>query len=168
MRVQHKRTYEVANTSNEPIKNVLHGVAMDVDVEDINDLNIQVYDEKNRECKITSINVDKPDCKEFTTMFSDPITKGETGRKYTLIYEVEEPERYFENAFLIDCQQFTMSFKYPINSGIKRPELYEILQESETKTKSPIVPTIEKEGNIEMVKWEMVDLVKGKTLRIEW
>lgn len=101
-------------------------------------------------------------------MFSDPITKGETGRKYTLIYEVEEPERYFENAFLIDCQQFTMSFKYPINSGIKRPELYEILQESETKTKSPIVPTIEKEGNIEMVKWEMVDLVKGKTLRIEW
>ncbi len=168
MRVQHKRTYEVANTSNEPIKNVLHGVAMDVDVEDINDLNIQVYDEKNRECKITSINVDKPDCKEFTTMFSDPITKGETGRKYTLIYEVEEPERYFENAFLIDCQQFTMSFKYPINSGIKRPELYEILQESETKTKSPVVPTIEKEGNIEMVKWEMVDLVKGKTLRIEW
>ncbi len=168
MRVQHKRTYEVANTSNEPIKNVLHGVAMDVDVEDINDLNIQVYDEKNRECKITSINVDKPDCKEFTTMFSDPITKGETGRKYTLIYEVEEPERYFENAFLIDCQQFVMSFKYPINSGIKRPELYEILQESETKTKSPIVPTIEKEGNIEMVKWEMVDLVKGKTLRIEW
>ena len=168
MRVQHKRTYEVANTSNEPIKNVLHGVAMDVDVDDINDLNIQVYDEKNRECKITSINVDKPDCKEFTTMFSDPITKGETGRKYTLIYEVEEPERYFENAFLIDCQQFTMSFKYPINSGIKRPELYEILQESETKTSSPIVPTIEKEGNIEMVKWEMVDLVKGKTLRIEW
>jgi hypothetical protein len=61
MRVQHKRTYEVANTSNEPIKNVLHGVAMDVDVDDINDLNIQVYDEKNRECKITSINVDKPD-----------------------------------------------------------------------------------------------------------
>jgi hypothetical protein len=168
MRVQHKRTYEVANTSNEPIKNVLHGVAMDVNVDDINDLNIQVYDEKNRECKITSINVDKPDCKEFTTMFSDPITKGETGRKYTLIYEVEEPERYFENAFLIDCQKFIMSFKYPVNSGIKRPELYEILQESEEKTNSSIVPTIEKEGNFEMVKWEMVDLVKGKTLRVEW
>ncbi len=168
MRVQHKRTYEVANTSNEPIKNVLHGIAMDVNIDDINDLNIQVYDEKNRECKITGINVDKPDCKEFTTMFSDPITKGETGRKYTLIYEVEEPERYFENAFLIDCQKFIMSFKYPINSGIKRPELYEILQESETKTNSPIVPTIKKEGNFEMIKWEMVDLVKGKTLRIEW
>ena len=168
MLVQHKRTYEVANTSNEPIKNVLHGIAMDVNKEDINDLNIQVYDEKHRECKITSINVDKPDCKEFTTQFSDPITKGETGRKYTLVYEVEEPERYFENAFLIDCQHYLMSFKYPINSGIKRPELYEISQESETKTNSPIVPTIEKGSNFEVVKWEMVNLIKGKTLRIEW
>ena len=54
---------------------------MDVNKENINDLNIQVYDEKNRECKISSINVDKPDCKEFTTEFSEPITKNETGRK---------------------------------------------------------------------------------------
>ena len=69
----------------------------------------QVNDEKHRECKITSINVDKPDCKEFTTEFSEPITKGDIDRKYTLVYEVEEPERYFENAFLVDCQHYVMS-----------------------------------------------------------
>ena len=168
MLVQHKRTYEVVNTSNEPIRNVLHGIAMDVNKDDINDLNIQVYDEKHRECKITSINVDKPDCKEFTTQFSEPITKEDTGKKYTLVYEVEEPERYFENAFLIDCQYYAMSFKYPIENGIKRPELYEISQESETKTKSTLNPTIETGSNFEVVKWEMHDLLKGKTIRIEW
>lgn len=81
---------------------------------------------------------------------------------------MEEPERYFENAFLIDCQNYKMSFKYPMENDIKRPELYEISQESETKTKSTHTPIIQTEGNFEIVKWEIDDLQKGITLRIEW
>ena len=168
MIVQHKRTYEVANISNEPIKKVLHGIAFDVDIPDINDLNIKVYDEKDRDCKITSINVDKPDCKEFTTSFSEPITKEDTGKKYTLQYEVAEPERYFENAFLIDCQKFNMSFHYPLENGIKQPKLLEVNQETEESTPSKIIPKITKEGKIEKIKWEMADIPKGKTYRIDW
>ena len=168
MVVQHKRTYEVVNVSNEPIKNVLHGIAMDVNIPDINDLNIEVYDEKHRECKITGINVDKPDCKEFTTEFNEPITKSDEGKKYTLQYEVEEPERYFENAFLIDCQKFNMSFKYPSGKDIKRPNLLEVNQETEESTPSAIEPIITKEGEIETVKWEIEDIPKGKTFRIDW
>lgn len=168
MLVQHKRTYEVVNTSKEPIKNVLHGIAMDVEVPDINDLNIEVYDEKHRECKITSINVDKPDSKEFTTEFSEPITREDTGKKYTLQYEVQEPERYFENAFLIDCQKFTMSFKYPMNAGIKRPQLLEINQETEESIPSIIAPNISNTDTEEIIRWEIEDIPKGKTYRIEW
>ncbi len=168
MLVQHKRTYDVVNTSNEPIKNVLHGIAMDVNIPDFNDLNIQVYDEKHRSCKITSINVDKPDCKEFTTQFNEPITKGDTGKKYTLQYEVEEPERYFENAFLIDCQKFNMAFNYPTGNGIKRPQLLEINQETEQSTPSKIIPEITQNGKVERVKWEMIDIPKGRTFRIDW
>lgn len=168
MLVQHKRTYEVVNISNEPIKNVLHGIAMDVNIPDFNDLNIKVYDEKNRECKITSINVDKPDCKEFTTEFSEAITKEDKGRKYTLQYEVEEPERYFENAFLIDCQKFNMAFKYPTENGIKRPQLLEINQETEKGTPSKIAPIITQDGKFEKVKWVILDIPKGRTYRIDW
>jgi len=168
MIVQHKRTYEVVNISNEPIKKVLHGIAMDVNIPDFNDLNIEVYDEKHRECKITGINVDKPDCKEFTTEFNEPITKSDEGKKYTLKYEVEEPERYFENAFLIDCQKFNMSFKYPIGNGIKRPNLLEVNQETEESTPSAVKPIITKEGEIETVKWEILDIPKGRTFRIDW
>jgi len=168
MLVQHKRTYEVTNISNEPIKNVLHGIAMDVNIPNFNDLNIEVYDEKHRNCKISSINVDKPDCKEFTTEFNEPICKDDTGKKYTLQYEVEEPERYFENAFLIDCQKFNMSFKYPTGNGIKRPQLLEINQETEASTPSKIIPKITQEGESEKVRWEMVEIPKGKTYRIDW
>jgi len=168
MIVQHKRTYEVVNISNEPIKNVLHGIAMDVNIPDFNDLKIEVYDEKDRECKITGINVDKPDCKEFTTEFNEPITKSDEGKKYTLKYEVEEPERYFENAFLIDCQKFNMSFKYPTGKGIKRPNLLEVNQETEKSTPSKVQPKITKEGKIETVKWEIEDIPKGRTFRIDW
>ncbi|MFB5597838.1 MAG: adenylate/guanylate cyclase domain-containing protein, partial [Nitrosopumilaceae archaeon] len=84
MLVQHKRTYGIENISDEPIKHVLHGIATDVEKYSINDLNIDVVDESGREMKISSINVDHPTCKEFTTEFNTPITKGEKERTYTL------------------------------------------------------------------------------------
>lgn len=168
MLVQHKRTYEVANISNEPIYHVLHGIATDVDKYSINDLNVQVYDEQNREMKISSINVDKPTSKEFTTAFNQPIVKGEKGRKYTLVYDVEEPERYFENAFLIDVNKFALSFKYPANGFECKPMLYDINQETEEKTKSKIQLTIEKIGDSCVAKFIRDENIKGETLRIEW
>ena len=113
-------------------------------------------------------NVNKPDCKEFTTDFLEPIVKGETGRKYTLVYEVEEPERYFENAFLIDCQKLTLGFTYPKNHDIQQPILYEINQETEAKSKSNIEPTIDSNDKFETVKWSFTDIPKGETFRIEW
>jgi len=85
-----------------------------------------------------------------------------------LIYEVEEPERYFENAFLVDCQHFVISFKYPTNSKMKLPELYEINQEEDTKTQVTLTPTIEDNDDCKIVKWDMQDVSKGQTIRIEW
>ena len=112
--------------------------------------------------------MDKADCKEFTTVFNEPICKGDDGRGYTLVYEVEEPERYFENAFLIDSQKFTLSFKYPLNTGINRPILYEISQETEEKKQSSLSPVIEQDKNYELVRWEISNITKGQTFRIEW
>ena len=168
MLVHHKRTYEVVNISNEPIKTVLHGIAMDVPISNINDLNIKVYDEKFRECKISSINVDKPDSKEFTTDFNEPITKNDTGKKYTLEYDVPEPERYFENAFLIDCQKFNMTFTFPKNKGIKQPTLLEINQETDESIPSTIIPEIKSDPSIESLTWTITEISKGKTFRIGW
>ncbi|MGI0057079.1 MAG: adenylate/guanylate cyclase domain-containing protein [Nitrosarchaeum sp.] len=168
MLVQHKRTYEVANISDEPIYHVLHGIATDVEKYSLNDLNVQVYDENHREMKISSINVDKPTSKEFTTAFNKPILKGENNRKYTLVYDVEEPERYFENAFLIDVSKYVFNFKYPVNGCKCNPVFYEINQESDEKTKSKILPKIEKIGTFNVAKYIRNENIKGETLRVEW
>ena len=168
MLVQHKRTYEIENISDEPIYNVLHGIATDVDKYALNDLNVQVYDEHNHEMKISSINVDTPTSKEFTTAFNTPILKGEKNRSYTLVYEVEEPDRYFENAFLIDVNKYVLNFKYPANGSECKPVIYDVSQETDEKTKSKIQPKIEKIGTYFVANYIRDENIKGETIRIEW
>jgi len=168
MLTHHKRYYEITNISDDPIYHVLHGIATDVEKYSFGDLNIKVYDENNHDLKISSINIDKPDCKEFTTQFNQPIIKGEQARSYTLEYDVEEPERYFENAFLIDCQSLEFSIDYPLNGKIKDPILYNINQETEVKTKSDLQPVVEKNEGNEKRTWKIADSIKGQTFRIEW
>ena len=168
MLVHHKRYYEIANITDEPIYHVLHGIATDVEKYSFDDLHIKVYDEKNHDLKVSSINIDKPDCKEFTTQFNQPIIKGEKDRNYTLEYDVEEPARYFENAFLIDCQNLILSIKYPNSQKINQVTLYTINQETDEKTKSEIPSTIRKNNESVTVTWTMTNNIKGQTYRIEW
>jgi hypothetical protein len=168
MLTRHKRTYEVANVSDEPIRYVLHGIATDVEKYSINDLNLQVFDEDNKELKISSINVDKPTTKEFTTQFNRPILKGEKARKYTLIYDVEEPDRYFENAFLIDVQKFSLIFEYPKSMRDCRPTIHYINQETEEKTKSETEAILEESQDCIIMRYNRDENLKGETLRLEW
>ena len=167
MLVEHKRTYEMENISKEPIYRVLHGIATDVEKYSINDLNIKVFDENGREMKISSINIDRPTCKEFTTEFNTPISEGEKNRKYTLVYEVEEPERYFENALLIDIEKYSLDFKYPANCQCN-PVIYEVNQETEQKTRLKIQPTIEKVGDYFKFHFSSEKNNRGENIRIEW
>ncbi len=168
MKVHYKRTYEIKNISDEPIYNVLHGIATDVEKHSINDLNVKTYDEDNRDLKISSISVDEPYQKEFTTGFNRPVLKDESGRYYIMEYEVEEPNRYFENAFLINCQKLVLKMEYPVNDSIKLPTLYEVNQETEEKTKSKIPSVVRENGPTNVVRWAVEGITKGQNYRIEW
>lgn len=168
MVVHYKRTYQVKNISDEPIYTVLHGIATDVEKNSLSDLKVRVYDESNHDLKITSINVDEPTQKEFTTNFNVPIMKNDDDRYYMMEYEVEEPGRYFENAFLIDCQKVVLKVEYPVDKTIKEPVFYEINQETDEKKKSTIVPVIRKDDSTCLARWAKKDVKKGQTFRIEW
>jgi hypothetical protein len=168
MLVHYKRVYEIKNTSNDPIYNVLHGIATDVPKNSVNDLNVKVYDEDNREVKISSISVDEPYQKEFTTQFNRPVLRDEPGRYYIMEYDVEEPNRYFENAFLINCQKLVLKVEYPVGDSIKEPVLYDINQETEEKKKSNIAGVIREDGNLNIIRWQIEEIAKGQTFRIEW
>lgn len=168
MLTQHRRTYEISNISNEPIKHVLHGIATDVEKYSLSDLNLQVFDETGREMKISSVNVNKPSTKEFTTQFNKPIVKGEKDRKYTLSYEVEEPERYFENAFLIDVERFSLVIEYPKSMKDCKPVIYYVNQETEEKTESKVQLTFEEREHAIVARYARNENIKGETLRLEW
>jgi len=168
MLVHHKRFYEIENISDEPIKDVLHGISTDIKKYSITDLKVNTYDEAGREMKISSISMDKPDIKEFTTRFVEPIVKGEKARGYTMEYETEEPDRYYENAFLIDCGKFELGLIYPKNNSIQEPILYDVNQETDKKTKSNLKPIITEDADNFTVIWKMESVLKGQTFRIDW
>jgi hypothetical protein len=166
MQVRYKRVYEIANISDEPIYEVLHGIATDVE-KSFADLNVNVYDENNRSMKISSINLDKPHQKEFTTKFNVPIVSGMKGRRLILEYEIEEVERYFENYFGINCQKFVTTIDYP--DGMDPPTVYDVNMESEEKKRFKIQPVIEKKDNARIsARWVKRDVIQGQSFRFEW
>lgn len=168
MLIHHKRTYEIRNMSEQPIQHVIHGIATDVPKKSLEDLKVKAYDENNVDLKISNIKIDELHQKEFTTQFNEPVLKDQPGRYYILEYEVEEPERYYENAFLIDCKKLVLKMEYFKNSQIKEPVLYDINQETEEKTKSKNIPVIRDNEETIIIRWVKTELSKGQTFRIEW
>ena len=166
MLLKYKRLYEIENISDEPIYQVLHGVATDIP-KTFQELNIKVYDNENKPLKISSISVDKPFQKEFTTRFNKPILKGEKGKFYILEYEVEEPEKYFENTFLVDCHEFVINIDYPIT--MKSPLVYDVNLESHEKIKCDIQPVIIESNNERAIaRWRKRNIFQGQSFRLEW
>jgi predicted DNA binding CopG/RHH family protein len=167
MLVHYKRTYEIQNISDTPIHKVVHGVTTDLEKK-LDELNLRVYDEHSQPLKISSISVDMPYQKEFTTIFNKPIMRQEKGRYYILEYDIEEPDRYFENAFLVDCQKFIISIDYP--KGVDPPVAYELnLENEDQKRRCRIQPTITRtEDNRNIARWVRRDIIQGQSFRFEW
>jgi hypothetical protein len=166
MKLKYKRLYEIENISDEPIYQVLHGIATDIP-KTFEELNIKVYDNENQNLIISSISVDKPFQKEFTTVFNRPILKEEKGKFYVLEYEVEEPDKYFENAFLVDCHEFIINFDYPVT--MMPPIVYDVSLESHEKKycdKQPVV--IEINGGRATARWKRMNIFQGQSFRFEW
>lgn len=131
------------------------------------ELNIKVYDNENQPLKISSISVDKPFQKEFTTVFNKPVIKGEKGKFYVLEYEVEEPDKYFENAFLVDCHEFIINIDYPIT--MTSPIVYDVNLESHEKNYCDIQPVIiENNKERAIARWKKRNIFQGQSFRLEW
>lgn len=167
MLVHHKRTYEIINTSDEPIKEILHGIATDIP-QSLDALNLKVYDEQNNEMKISRILTNYPYQKEFATMFNVPILKNERGHTYTIEYQVKEPERFFANTFLVDCAKFEVELEYDNDCNGIHPILYEISHETDETKKSNIIPIVKKSEKTITTKWIKNKITKGETYQINW
>lgn len=167
MLVHYKRLYEIQSLSDEPISEVNHQIATDVE-KTFEELNLKIYDEDGNDMKITNIKVDKPLQKDFDTSFSTPLEKGQ-GLRYFLEYDIEEPERYFENIFLTNCEKFVTTVDFPVNAGIRNPVVYEVNLENEEKIKTKNQPILVEETNgRRTVRWAKKNIRKGQSFRFEW
>ena len=166
MLVHYKRRYKIQNISEKPIHKVLHGIATDV-AKKFDELNIVAYDENGKDLKISSISVDKPYQKEFTTIFNKPIFKGDKDRYYSLEYDVEEPEKYFENTFLVGCEKLIIAFDFP--TSVRSLTIYESSLETGENKKIRIQPKLQKvAGDRNGVKWVKRGIHEGQSFRFEW
>jgi adenylate/guanylate cyclase family protein len=172
--VHYRRLYEIKNTSENPIYEVVHGIATDVET-NMSDLGIKVYDEDKVLLPISNVMIDKPYQKEFTTVFNRPIERLQKGRFYVLEYKVKEKEKYFENHFGVDCNKFVVTIDYP--KGVSYPVVYEIGIETDTKKKCKIQPSIVTEKRMiktsinsirTQVRWARRDISSGQCFRFEW
>lgn len=164
MLVHYKRLYEIQSIKNEPVSTVFHQIATDVD-KTFEELHIKVYDEEGKDLQIPKITINKPDQKEFVTTFSKPLMPGEK-RRYYLEYEVEEPERYFENIFLTDCEHFAVNIEYP--QEIRDPVVYEVFTEKDEKVKIKPKPIVKVKDGHKLATWKRRHVFKGQSFRFEW
>jgi len=172
--VRYRRLYEIKNTSENPIYEVVHGIATDMET-NFSDLGIKVYDENNVILPISNVLIDKPYQKEFTTVFNRPIERLQKGRFYVLEYQVKEKEKYFENHFGVDCNKFVVTIDYP--KGVNYPVVYEINLEAESKKRCKMQPSIVTNGRTinsnlgsdrTQVRWAKKNISRGQCFRFEW
>ncbi len=167
MLTHYKRIHFIENISDQPIETILLRIATDVPKR-FPELKIKTFDESGKELRLTSIKLDKPYHKEFMISFHRPVYKGEKNRGYILEYDVEEPNRYFENFFSINCKEYVMSIIYPSNARFK-PVVYDVNVDEETKIKSRIQPTVaEVKKGLVRATWAAAGIKEGQAVRLAW
>jgi len=168
MLTRYKNFYNIENISDEPIQTFLHGITTRIRKKSFNDLNVRVLDKSGKQLRITSINFDKPYQKEFTISFSSPILKGEKDRGYMLEYHSEEPKRYYEEHFNLNCRKYSLSFIYPSDAGFK-PILYDMGVENKRRTNAKIRPIVQEAGDgLLKATWTKTDVIENQAFRLEW
>lgn len=165
--VHYKRIYEIQNVAEEPIRTVTHQIATDV-AKSWNELKIRIIDDEGKDLVISEVSVNKPKQKEFATSFAKPLLFGDK-RRYVMEYDVEEPDRSFENIFLTRCGKFVVRIDYPANQKMIAPKVYEVNTEEETKKKCSVQPSLTRMRNNRYVaEWSANDCAELQSFRFEW
>ena len=130
-------------------------------------MNVRIFDEKNKDVKIDSIQVASPLRKEFTIKLNEPLKPGQKNRYYNVIYEVDETKPLFEHMFLVTSEIFSLKFSFPSEKNLE-PKLFHIGTKTRERDLVPHNPNIKK-GLATQVTWKLENGVAEKDIiRLEW
>lgn len=117
MMCHHTWIWKVINITDKPSEQISYYLEGDIP-KDFADLNVMIKDEDNKKVKITSLNVNKPERKEFVVKLNKPIKPNQKGT-LKLEYDWEEPEKKFFYTLATDCKKFEYWFSVPKGLEIK-------------------------------------------------
>ncbi|MDH3677090.1 MAG: hypothetical protein OEQ12_02180 [Nitrosopumilus sp.] len=161
-----ERRYYFSNESSEPIFEIVVGIITN-SAEEFQDLNVEAFDENNKELEISKILASTPFSKKIIIKLTKPVFSGDSERMLKMVYDVKLSRNNFENFFLIDTANFELNFSHYSNIS-PTPKLYYI--DNENGNKNLITPITQKtKGIFTAIKWEKTQGINVKDMiRLEW
>lgn len=105
--------------------------------------------------------------KEFSLKLNKPVFREDKNKEFTIIYETELPNKFFEEFFQINIDNLLVKFIFPANSDISNPKLY--LLSHQTRQKALQEGMDVKRGVTTQITWNNIKEIKENyLLRIEW
>jgi hypothetical protein len=161
-----ERYYYFSNHSSEPIYEIVVGIIANRQ-EEFLDHNLKVFDEHEKEIRISKMVDSTPYSKKIVIKLTKPVFRGESGRMLKIVYNSKLVQNNFENFFLVDTSNFELNFSHFSNVS-PSPKLYYI--ENENASKNMIEPLSKiTTGMFTNTKWEKTQGIKIKDMiRLEW
>jgi hypothetical protein len=166
MLVHHSWIWHVVNQSDAPVDRVFYYLVGDIP-RDFPDLNLKVTDEDGKELTIKSLNVNKPEKKEFFVQLNKPLKPHQKGRMLKLEYDWEEPDRHFHYTFSSDCKKYKFLLLTPKGMPLKQkvarvsPETGDIVFASNP-------PTVRFLKDRTEVEWTESNIPAFDSYRFDW
>ena len=166
MMTHHTWLWNIVNITDKPLEQVSYFLEGDVP-RDFSDMNVTIKDEENRKLKIMSLNVNKPQYKEFIVKLHKPLKPNQKRRYLKLEYDWEEPERKFDYNLSTDCKKFHYLLTVPKDIEVKQRVLR---VDPATKYKVHASPSAEIKyfKDRTEVRWDARNLHAYDAFRFEW
>lgn len=160
-----ERIYDFVNNSTEPIYDIQIEIMSHTELS-IKDLNIQVFDEDDQELEISKI-TSTDYSKQLTIKLNRPVFRGSLGHMIRVIYEKNEPSKFFEHRFLMDTDSFELNFITPKNISEMNPKFF-VIDKNNNKYRLEAIQKIPK-GMSHVTTWQKNDkMFLGDIIRLEY
>ncbi len=166
MLTHHTWIWHVVNQSEQPVERVFYYLEGDRP-RDFPDLNLKVTDEEGKELTIKSLNVNKPDKKEFFVQLNKPLKPQQKGRIVKLEYDWEEPDRHFYYTFSSDCKKYRFLLTTPREIPIKQ-KVARVSPETGDIVYASTPPTVKFLKDRTEVEWTASDIPAFDAYRFDW
>jgi len=161
-----ERTYYFSNKTLDPIYEIVANVTT-TSKEELNEMNLKIHDENNKELEISKILASTPYSKKIVIKLSRPVFTGDSERTLKIVYDAKLAKNYFENIFTTDTEVFELNFKHYANLKFT-PKLYYI--DSEQGSREDVeIDSVRTKGMFSETMWTKSQGIKTKDgIRLMW